>query len=62
MEAKSKIEDYSFKELMQTLARIKEEYPAVYRWFLIWELEKQHGTRESSEGLEQEQETDSGSS
>lgn len=59
MNATSRIEDYSFKEVMQTLDRIKEEYPAVYRWFLIWELEKQHGPRESSDGLGQEQEANS---
>ena len=60
MEANSKLEDYSYKELMDTLAWIKEEYPAVYRWFLIWELEKQHGPRTHSKGLGQEQEADSG--
>ncbi len=53
-EANSKLEDYSYKEVMETLAKIKKDFPAVYRWFLIWELEKQHGPRKSNAGLDQE--------
>ena len=53
-EANSKLEYYSYKELMDTLAKIKKDFPAVYRWFLIWELEKMHGARENSSGLDQE--------
>jgi hypothetical protein len=60
-DANSKLEDYSYRELMDTLAKLQEKFPAVYRWFLIWELEKMHGTRESDSGLGQEQEADSGS-
>lgn len=54
IEANSKLENYSYKELMDTLAKIKEDFPAVYRWFLIWELEKMHGTREDNSRLGQE--------
>lgn len=61
-EANSKIENYSYSEIMDTLAYLKAKYPSVYRWFFIWEMEKLHGTREGNSGLDQEQKADSGSS
>jgi hypothetical protein len=56
-DAKSHLENYSYKEIKEVLANLKKTSPAVYRWFIIWELEKLHGTRESDPGLDQEQET-----
>ena len=56
----SKIEMYSYKEIMDMLRELKEKFPASYKWFLIWELEKMHGPRRSSEGLGEEKETHSG--
>lgn len=60
-DANSKLEDYSYREIMDVLAKLQEKFPAVYRWFLIWELEKMHGARQSDSGLDQEQETNPGS-
>ena len=60
-DANSRVEDYSYQEIMQGLERFKEKFPAAYRWFFIWEMEMLHGTRESDPGLDQEQEADSGS-
>lgn len=56
----SKIENYSHSELLETLEKLKKEFPASYKWFIIWELEKMHGARRNSSGLGQEQEENSG--
>jgi hypothetical protein len=61
MNADSKVEDYSYKEVVDGLRHLKEKFPSVYRWFFIWTLEELHGPRQSDPGLDQEQETDSGS-
>ena len=50
MNGDSKIEDYSFKEILDTLAYLKAKYPSVYKWFFIWEMEKLHGARRSDSG------------
>ncbi len=61
MNADSKIEDYTTEEVMDALAFLKAKFPSVYKWFFIWEMEKLHGARRSDPGLDQKQETDSGS-
>jgi hypothetical protein len=33
---------YSKEEIVEALERIKAKYPAVYKWFFIWELDKEH--------------------
>jgi len=53
-------EEYSHPELLKGLARLKERYPAVYKWFFLWELEKANDSRQSDSGLVQEQEANSG--
>jgi len=60
-DANSKLENYSHREIMVALAKLQEKFPAVYRWFLIWELEKMYGARGSDSGLDQEQEANPGS-
>lgn len=54
-------EAYSHAELLKGLSLLKEKYPAVYKWFVLWELEKANDSRQSNSGLGQEQEAHSGS-
>jgi hypothetical protein len=48
------VEDYSYPELLKGLDRIKRKFPAVYKWFFLWELEKANDSRQSDSGLGQE--------
>lgn len=53
------VEEYSYPELLKGLARLRDKYPAVYKWFFLWELEKANDSRKSNSGLGQEQEENS---
>jgi len=35
------MEKYSREEIVSALLRVKEKYPAVFRWFFLWEIDQE---------------------
>lgn len=53
MNFNSKLDDYSQAEVFEALNRIKEKFPAVFKWFFLWELEKTNDSRKDTSRLDQ---------
>ncbi len=42
------MEDFTNEEMRLALEDIKKEYPAVHRWFFLWQVEKNREKNEQS--------------